>query len=125
MTIAAVRRDGRRSPRPVSSTSAGRAGDAPRQRRRASLPRRSSRRPSAAAYAAASPIDRLPLGVPLLCVHGRADDIVPISQSEDFVAAARAAGDDAELVAVDGDHFVVIDPASDAWAAVLDFLDGR
>ena len=76
----------------------------------------------AAAYAAADPTVRLPLGVPVLCVHGRADDIVPITQSEDFVAAAKAAGDDARLVAVEGDHFVVIDPASEAWAAVLDFL---
>jgi acetyl esterase/lipase len=40
-------------------------------------------------------------------------------------AAATAAGDDARLVAVDGDHFVVIDPATDAWAAVLDFLGER
>jgi dipeptidyl aminopeptidase/acylaminoacyl peptidase len=31
-------------------------------------------------------------------VHGDADDRVPISQSETFVAAATAAGDRAELV---------------------------
>ncbi len=74
-------------------------------------------------YAEVSPIEHLPFGVPVLCVHGRGDDIVPISQSERFVAAALAAGDDAELVAVDGDHFVVIDPAGDAWAAVLAWLD--
>ena len=61
----------------------------------------------------------------MLCVHGRADTNVPISQSEDFVAAARTAGDDAELQAVDGDHFVVIDPTSDAWAIVLRWLDER
>lgn len=74
------------------------------------------------AYAIADPTAHLPLGVPVLCVHGHDDDIVPIGQSEDFVTAATAAGDDARLVAVDGDHFVVLDPASDAWAAVLDFL---
>jgi acetyl esterase/lipase len=76
-------------------------------------------------YDDASPIERLPLGVPVLCVHGRADTNVPFSQSEDFVAAARTAGDDAELQAVDGDHFVVIDPTSDAWASVLRWLDER
>ena len=67
----------------------------------------------------------MPLGVPILCVHGRADDVVPVSQSESFVAAARGAGDDAELALVDGDHFVVIDPSSDAWRAVLNWLDQR
>jgi acetyl esterase/lipase len=74
-------------------------------------------------YDESSPIEHVPLGVPVLCVHGRADTNVPISQSQDFVAAARAAGDDAELETVDGDHFVVIDPSSDAWASVLRWLD--
>jgi fermentation-respiration switch protein FrsA (DUF1100 family) len=56
-------------------------------------------------------------------VHGRDDDIVPIGQSEAYVDAARAAGARAELVAVDGDHFTVIDPESDAWARTLEILD--
>lgn len=71
----------------------------------------------------ADPTRQLPLDVPVWCVHGRDDDIVPISQSEDYVAAARAAGARAELVRVDGDHFVVIDPASPAWASTLAILD--
>ena len=74
-------------------------------------------------YAAASPIERLPLGVPILCVHGRDDAIVPLTQSEAFVTAATAAGDAAELAVVEGDHFVVIDPAKAAWAIVLDWID--
>ena len=45
-------------------------------------------------YALASPVARLPIGVPVVCVHGTADVNVPIRQSERFVAAARAAGDD-------------------------------
>jgi acetyl esterase/lipase len=76
-------------------------------------------------YDVASPIEHVPLGVPLLCVHGRADTNVPIGQSETFVAAARAAGDDAELEAIEGDHFVVIDPASAAWENVLRWLDAH
>jgi len=76
-------------------------------------------------YVKASPIEQLPLGVPSLCVHGQADDVVPVSQSERFVEAARVAGDDAELALVDGDHFVVIDPSSDAWRAVLNWLAQR
>ena len=73
--------------------------------------------------APADPRRQLPLDVPLWCVHGRADDIVPISQSEEYVAAATAAGASAELVAIDGDHFTVIDPASSAWAGTLAILD--
>lgn len=72
----------------------------------------------AAAFGPASPIDRVPLGVPSVCVHGTADDIVPISQSVRFVAAARAAGDSSRLVAVEGaDHFAVTDLSTAAWAA--------
>lgn len=74
-----------------------------------------------------APVDpqrQVPLEVPLWCVHGRADDVVPIGQSEGYVAAARDAGASAELVAVDGDHFVVIDPSSDAWTRTLEILDG-
>jgi len=56
-------------------------------------------------------------------VHGRDDQRVPLDQSEAFVRAAIAAGDQAELAVVAGDHFVVIDTASDAWAAVLRWLD--
>ncbi len=41
--------------------------------------------------------------------------IVPISQSLDYVAAATAAGAQATMVEVAGDHFVVIDPTTDAW----------
>jgi acetyl esterase/lipase len=70
------------------------------------------------------PIQQVPLDVPVWCVHGRDDDIVPISQSRDYVAAATAAGARAELVEVEGDHFAVIDPASDAWARQLEILDG-
>ncbi|CAN5656760.1 MAG: alpha/beta hydrolase family protein [Ilumatobacteraceae bacterium] len=76
-----------------------------------------------ARYDDASPIEHLPLGVPIRCIHGRADDIVPLAQSESFVDAALAAGDDAELAVVEGDHFVVIDPESEAWATVQRWLE--
>ncbi|WP_344734088.1 alpha/beta hydrolase [Nocardioides fonticola] len=70
------------------------------------------------------PIAMLPIDVPVWCVHGTDDTIVPISQSEAYVAAATDAGGTAELVRVDGDHFVVIDPDSAAWARTLEILDG-
>ncbi|MGZ4489137.1 MAG: alpha/beta hydrolase family protein [Nocardioides sp.] len=69
------------------------------------------------------PAQQVPLEVPLVCVHGRSDDIVPISQSEQYVAKATAAGADASLVAVDGDHFTLIDATSAAWTRTLKVLD--
>lgn len=68
------------------------------------------------AYADASPIARLPLGVPSMCVHGRGDTIVPMEQSERFVSASVAAGDRSELRAFDGDHFQPITVGSPGWA---------
>ena len=70
----------------------------------------------------ADPQRQLPLDVPVWCVHGRADDVVPLSQSRSYVAAARAAGARAELLEVDGDHFTVIDPASEAWEQTVALL---
>lgn len=74
-------------------------------------------------YLLADPIRQIPLTVPVWCVHGSSDDIVPISQSVDYVEAANAAGARAGLIEVDGDHFVVIDPSSQAWRRTLDILD--
>jgi dipeptidyl aminopeptidase/acylaminoacyl peptidase len=58
------------------------------------------------------------MGVPSMCVHGTADDDVPLSQSQRFVAAARRAGDDSRLLVLPGaDHYSLIDVTSPAWAA--------
>lgn len=74
-------------------------------------------------YGVASPIERLPLGVPTLLVHGRADEIVPVTQSEAYAARAEDAGDDVTARLLDDvGHFEVIDPDHDAWAAVVDWL---
>ena len=80
--------------------------------------------PAGPADAEADPRRQLPLGVPVWCVHATDDDTVPISQSVDYVAAATAAGAQAQLVEVAGDHFVVIDPAHDAWQRTVEILDG-
>lgn len=67
-------------------------------------------------YARASPAAQVPIGVPVVCVHGTADTHVPLRQSERYVAAAAAAGDPAELVTLPGvDHFALIDPTTPAW----------
>ena len=71
-------------------------------------------------YAAASPAALLPLGVPVLLVHGGADDVVPPAQSRTYAHAAAAAGDEVELVELpDADHFDVIEPEHVGWATVV------
>jgi acetyl esterase/lipase len=68
----------------------------------------------------ASPQAQLPTGVPSVCVHGSADDVVPINQSERYVAAATAAGDRSRLVTLAGlDHSAPVDVTSPAWTASL------
>jgi acetyl esterase/lipase len=74
-------------------------------------------------YARASPLALLPLGVRQVVVHGTEDEIVPLDLSERYVDAARAAGDDATLVALDGvGHFEPIDPQAAAFERMLDLL---
>lgn len=70
------------------------------------------------------PFRQLPLDVPVRCVHGRDDVVVPPEQSRRYVDAATAAGADATLTEVDGDHFVLIDPGSAAWPPQLQLLAG-
>ena len=75
-------------------------------------------------YAAASPAARVPLGVPVLLVHGDADDTVPLPVAEAFREAALAAGDEVELVVVaGGDHMGHLDPADPLWRAAVDWLE--
>jgi len=72
-----------------------------------------------ARYAAASPIEQVPLGVPLRLLHGRLDSIVPLAQSERFAARARAAGDVAAVEVIEGaGHFDLIAPFAPAWPTV-------
>jgi len=84
--------------------------------------------PPGAADADLDPVAQAPLGVPVRCVHARADDVVPLTQSEQYVAQARAAGGDADLLVVEDDladpHMALVDPASPAWARTVDLLAG-
>jgi len=74
-------------------------------------------------YAAASPAERLPLGVPALLTHGGRDEVVPPLMSERFAAAAKAAGDDVELVfEPQAYHYGHLDPASALWRAVTAWI---
>jgi acetyl esterase/lipase len=75
-------------------------------------------------YRLADPMAALPLPVPVLCVHSRADEDVPFRYSERYVRAALRAGGTAALHETRGDHFTLIDPGSPDWQVVIDALPG-
>lgn len=71
--------------------------------------------------AAADPARLTGGGVPATLLHGDADDLVPLSLSQDYATAAQAAGDPVDLQILPGvGHFDVIDPRSACWPAVVD-----
>jgi predicted esterase len=57
-------------------------------------------------------------------VHAPDDDVIPISQSRDYVDRATAAGATAELVEVTGGHYGVVEVESPAWGRILEIVDG-
>ncbi|MGI9016168.1 MAG: type II 3-dehydroquinate dehydratase [Euzebya sp.] len=83
---------------------------------------------AAAAYIGAedpaqvSPTALLPLDVPLLVVHGRQDDEVPLTQAQTLIRAAIAAGDQVEQVIHDGGHYEYLEPSDPVWVAVAEHL---
>ncbi len=74
-------------------------------------------------YLQASPIARLPFGIPQLILHGSVDDVIPIELSRAYVQAARNSGDQAELIELPGTgHMDFLDPSSAAHAALCNWL---
>jgi len=70
-------------------------------------------------YDEVSPMQLVPLGVPVRLVHGAADGIVPLEQSRRFVDAERRVRGDVALDVIPGaGHFDVVAPFAAAWPAV-------
>ncbi|MDX2847696.1 alpha/beta hydrolase family protein [Actinacidiphila glaucinigra] len=79
-------------------------------------------------YAAASPVELAAGGVPVpvLIVHGSADEVIPPAYAQTYAQAAAAKGADVTLVVSPGaDHFDVIDPDGHAWGVTRAWLDER
>lgn len=66
-------------------------------------------------YVDASPTSHLPTGIPVVCVHGRDDEVVRPEQSENYVRLARQAGDPARVSLVPGKHDPWGDISGDVW----------
>ena len=74
-------------------------------------------------YERCNPMDLLPVGVPLLLVHGAEDATVSVEHSRRYARAARDAGDEVELIEPEpGGHRSLIDPSSAGWHVAIDWL---
>jgi acetyl esterase/lipase len=70
-------------------------------------------------YALLDPAGLLPVGMPIIAVHGTDDANVPLELSRIYVERAKAAGDAATLAVLEGvDHFEPFNPATPAGAVV-------
>lgn len=76
-------------------------------------------------YAQASPIRQLPIGCPVLVIHGDTDARVPVEHSHDFTAAAEAAGDNIDFRVFPGlGHLEAIDPEAAHWPGAVAWMHG-
>jgi len=70
-------------------------------------------------YAQASPRRLLPLGVPQVLILGQYEERVPLALAEEYVAAARRAGDSVQLEVIRGvGHFEIASPRARTWSRV-------
>jgi acetyl esterase/lipase len=74
-------------------------------------------------YALSDPARLAPAGCPVWAVHAENDTVVPAEQATSYVERARAAGGQAELVNVPGDHFTLIDPRAPSFPTIRKLLD--
>ncbi len=66
-------------------------------------------------YAAADPMELLPIPAPQRVVHGTADNIVPFEMSQRFAKASK----NAKLIPLAGvGHFELIDPRAKVWPTI-------
>jgi dipeptidyl aminopeptidase/acylaminoacyl peptidase len=68
-----------------------------------------------------NPVDNPPIS-PVLIIHGEQDDEVPHKQSETYARVMKAKGADVQKLWLPGDHFSIIDVASDDWLVELNTI---
>lgn len=68
-----------------------------------------------------NPISNFPK-CPVLLIHGKNDEEVPWSQSDAYIRALKAQGEEVQTLWLPGDHFSIIDVASDDWLVQKDAI---
>ena len=75
-------------------------------------------------YCVASPINRLPMGIPQILIHGDSDVDVPVELSREYYQRAMNVKDQVDLkILPKTDHFMLINPLSPAWESVINSLN--
>jgi acetyl esterase/lipase len=74
-------------------------------------------------YKVVNPMGLVPFGVPMLLLHAPDDGTVPVKRSVELAAAARAAGDEVELLTPEGEgHRTIVDPRREPLGTMVDWL---
>jgi dipeptidyl aminopeptidase/acylaminoacyl peptidase len=68
-----------------------------------------------------NPIENPPKSAVLL-MHGKSDDEVPWTQSESYINSMEEKGEEIQKLWLPGDHFSLIDVASDDWLAQVEAI---
>ncbi len=68
-----------------------------------------------------NPVDNPPVSS-VLVIHGKSDVDVPWTQSESYVRAMKARGVEVQSVWLPGDHYSIIDVASDDWLTQVETI---
>jgi acetyl esterase/lipase len=72
-------------------------------------------------YREASPMELTISNARQVIVHGLADDVVPVSISQEYVAVKKKQGEQVEFIPIPkANHFDVIDPQSKAFATIVE-----
>jgi acetyl esterase/lipase len=75
-------------------------------------------------YAKCDPMQLLPVGTPLLLVHGADDATIGVEKTRAYAEAARAAGDAVDMLEPQpGGHRSHVDPRSTAWRTAVEWLE--
>lgn len=74
-------------------------------------------------YRSASPVERVPLGIPQLAVHGPDDHLVPVDQTHSYVEVARSAGDVVDAAYPTVHHLDIVAPTGESRETVTAWLD--
>jgi acetyl esterase/lipase len=73
-----------------------------------------------ARYAAVSPAELLPLGIPQVLIWGAEDTVVPESLFQDYERRARAAADTVEIISLAGEsHHDLCMPRGEGWSRIV------
>lgn len=71
----------------------------------------------------ADPATQIPLGVPLVMLHGTEDEDVPVQLGREFAERAMAVDQSVDYIEFEGDHYGLITVGDPAWSLCIQALE--